>query len=92
MLRILDNAKALLTDSGGLQKEALFLQTPCITLRDETEWTETLENHTNQLTGPHPEKILQALQKLPSSEAFEGHNPFGDGNSATQISAILNAA
>jgi UDP-GlcNAc3NAcA epimerase len=92
MLQLLDNAKALLTDSGGLQKEALFLKTPCITLREETEWTETLGKNANQLTGPHPDKIQAALRNLPDPAAFTGHTPFGEGTSAQQTSKILAAA
>src|SRR4030095_3876298 len=51
MLQLIEHAAMVLTDSGGLQKEAFFLDTPCITLRAETEWTETVEVGANVLTG-----------------------------------------
>ena len=89
MLQLLDNARALLTDSGGLQKEAFFLKTPCITLREETEWLETLENNANQLTGPNALKILQALNNLPHPSVFTANTTFGDGTSAKQTTQIL---
>ena len=84
MLQLLDNAKAILTDSGGLQKEALFLNTPCITLREETEWPETLVNSTNQLTGSNPFKIRLALDKLPESASFTANTHFGNGKSSVR--------
>jgi UDP-GlcNAc3NAcA epimerase len=91
MLKLLKHAKALLTDSGGLQKEALFLKTPCITLREETEWLETLVDNANQLTGPLPHKILQALAHLPHPSIFTANTTFGDGTSAEQTAKILAA-
>ena len=92
MLMLLNHTKTLLTDSGGLQKEALFLKTPCITLRGETEWIETLENNANQLTGPNAPKILQALDNLPHPSVFTANTTFGDGTSALQTTQILAAA
>ena len=52
------SAKVMLTDSGGMQKEAYFHRVTCITLRDETEWTETVEQGWNQLAGAEKEKIV----------------------------------
>lgn len=92
MLQLLDNAKALLTDSGGLQKEAFFLKTPCVTIREETEWPETLVNQVNQLTGPNPDRIKQAISSLPPPNNFTGNSAFGDGTSATKMANILKAA
>jgi UDP-N-acetylglucosamine 2-epimerase (non-hydrolysing) len=56
------NAARMLTDSGGLQKEAYLLGTPCITLRDTTEWVETVNAKWNVLTGADPRKILDAIK------------------------------
>jgi UDP-N-acetylglucosamine 2-epimerase len=90
MLFLLKNACKLLTDSGGMQKEAFFLKTPCITLRDETEWIETLESGFNVITGADKEKILYEANK-----SFDGNfdsvnsAPFGDGNSAERFLFVV---
>jgi UDP-N-acetylglucosamine 2-epimerase len=64
MLKLEQNAKAILTDSGGVQKEAFWLKVPCITLRDETEWIETVNLGWNRLVGSNVEKILKAVRDL----------------------------
>jgi UDP-GlcNAc3NAcA epimerase len=64
MLKLEKNAKAILTDSGGVQKEAFWLKVPCITLRDETEWIETVNLGWNRLIGSNVEKILKAVRDL----------------------------
>lgn len=56
-------ASVILTDSGGIQKEAYWLQTPCLTLRDETEWKETVQSGWNQLVGTDPQRILRAVDE-----------------------------
>ncbi|MEX2007800.1 MAG: UDP-N-acetylglucosamine 2-epimerase (non-hydrolyzing), partial [Candidatus Levyibacteriota bacterium] len=61
-LILMENAKKVLTDSGGIQKEAYFLKVPCITMRDETEWVETVEDGWNILTGADKNKILKAVK------------------------------
>jgi UDP-GlcNAc3NAcA epimerase len=64
MLLLEGRARFILTDSGGVQKEAYFLKIPCITLRDETEWKETLENNCNVLTGCSEDQIATAASAI----------------------------
>ncbi|MEM7359276.1 MAG: UDP-N-acetylglucosamine 2-epimerase (non-hydrolyzing) [Pseudomonadota bacterium] len=68
MLALTAGAKLLMTDSGGLQKEAAWLSTPCITLRDTTEWVETIESGWNTLVGTEDEKILSAINQYEQNE------------------------
>jgi len=83
MLRLTMNATKVLTDSGGLQKEAYFLGTPCITLRTETEWIETVHDGWNTVTGTDPDAIPRAIQ-LPFPEHPQSQ-AFGTGNAAETI-------
>lgn len=82
MLTLISNSRSVLTDSGGLQKETVWLGKPCITLRDETEWTETLERGWNVLVGASPKAILDAVQSRPQGDppAF-GEAPEGTASS-----------
>ena len=82
MVLLLKNSKKVLTDSGGLQKEAYFLKKPCITLRDETEWIETLEGNWNFIVGADKEKILE---KVSVQNFAEQTNAFGDGHAGEKI-------
>lgn len=63
MLMLLSNAERILTDSGGMQKEAYILRVPCITLRENTEWVETVEDGWNKLVGVDKEKIVEAVNE-----------------------------
>jgi UDP-N-acetylglucosamine 2-epimerase len=87
MLVLEKHAKAILTDSGGVQKEAYFHRTPCITMRQETEWTETVEAGWNTLVGTDTDKILHALAHLaiPNTQITE----YGTGHAAQTIIDIL---
>ncbi len=96
MIRLVDSAAAVLTDSGGLQKEAFFLGVPCLTLRDETEWTETVEGGGNTLVGADREKIAvgvqQVLENVRNGKVFDAaaaQEFFGDGLSAEKITSDL---
>jgi UDP-N-acetylglucosamine 2-epimerase len=64
MINLERNAKAILTDSGGIQKEAFWLKVPCITLRDETEWIETVKFGWNTLAGANKEKIVEKINNI----------------------------
>nr|QNO41437.1 UDP-N-acetylglucosamine 2-epimerase [Methanosarcinales archaeon ANME-2c ERB4]QNO41961.1 UDP-N-acetylglucosamine 2-epimerase [Methanosarcinales archaeon ANME-2c ERB4]QNO42638.1 UDP-N-acetylglucosamine 2-epimerase [Methanosarcinales archaeon ANME-2c ERB4]QNO42859.1 UDP-N-acetylglucosamine 2-epimerase [Methanosarcinales archaeon ANME-2c ERB4]QNO43464.1 UDP-N-acetylglucosamine 2-epimerase [Methanosarcinales archaeon ANME-2c ERB4] len=87
MLKLMANAKKILTDSGGIQKEAYMLGVPCITMRENTEWVETIEEGWNMLVGSDYKKIVDAIK------GFEGANKrsdvFGRGNSSERIVEII---
>jgi UDP-GlcNAc3NAcA epimerase len=87
MLALERAAHRILTDSGGVQKEAFLLGVPCITLREETEWTETIEAGWNVLVGSRWEAIVEALH-LPRPNQPHQH-PFGEGDAAMRIAYSL---
>ena len=89
MLELLKNCHAVLTDSGGLQKEAYFFQKPCITLREETEWTELVDGGYNTLAGADTNRIISAWQKAGSSQPDFSTRLYGDGHSADKIVQAL---
>jgi UDP-GlcNAc3NAcA epimerase len=84
MQRLQMSSKLILTDSGGVQKEAYFHQVPCITLRDETEWVGTVEAGWNQLVGASAEQILRAWRRATPS-ITQPENLHGDGNAASYV-------
>lgn len=83
MIRLESAAKKIVTDSGGVQKEAFFLEIPCVTLRDETEWIETVENGWNLLVGTNEEKIREAILNFEPGSIPQKH--FGSGDSALRM-------
>jgi len=87
MLLLEDRARFILTDSGGVQKEAYFFCKPCITLRDETEWLETLENGCNTLAGAETERIVGAAAAAASAGPW--NNAYGSGDAAGTICQTL---
>jgi UDP-N-acetylglucosamine 2-epimerase len=89
MLYLTANAYMVVTDSGGLQKEAYFLQTPCTTLRDQTEWIETLENEWNVLSTIDVNAILRAINRELTCIKYPQPQLFGDGRAAERISDII---
>jgi UDP-GlcNAc3NAcA epimerase len=88
MLGFEQNAKVIITDSGGVQKEAFYLDVPCVTLRDRTEWPETVELGANRLSGTKKESILDAVSMATQTKRAPG-NPFGNGVAAIKIVSEL---
>ena len=87
MLKYEEACTAVLTDSGGIQKEAFFFQKPCITMRDTTEWVELVTSGWNTLTGADTNKIISVIRNM--------HTPmdvpllYGDGHMAAQVINVL---
>ncbi len=90
MLALQRGAACVLTDSGGIQKEAYYLRVPCVTLRNETEWVETVATGWNTLAGTEPERILAAVARR---LALNTPHPdlYGDGMTPRRIVEILSA-
>lgn len=89
-IKLIKNAALVLTDSGGMQKEAFWLKTPCITLRETTEWPETVELGANYLMGADTQKIVHTATKLIAKRETREKiqklpNPFGDGKASQRI-------
>lgn len=90
MLKLEQNAKLIMTDSGGVQKEAFFMRKPCITLRNETEWVELIENKVNYLAGVKKDKILEYYDKIKLLNQADFEKGFyGDGRAGEKILKIL---
>jgi UDP-N-acetylglucosamine 2-epimerase len=93
MLKLLKHAKIVLTDSGGLQKEAFWSRTPCIVLRDRTEWIETINLGVNFLVGVNADRVVQAVKfverEYDTIKKRFTENPFGDGCAAKRIVKII---
>ena len=90
MVALTGAARMVLTDSGGLQKEAYWLRVPCLTLREETEWVETVQAGWNRLAGSGPERIAETVQTF----APDGTPPalYGDGFAAKRCVDLLDRA
>jgi UDP-N-acetylglucosamine 2-epimerase (non-hydrolysing)/UDP-GlcNAc3NAcA epimerase len=86
-LQLLRHARAVLTDSGGVQKEAYLLEVPCITLRDTTEWTETVDLGWNRLTGLDRERVAEALSDLATPPAHP--ELYGGGKAGAAVVAAI---
>ncbi len=87
MVRLMQAARVILTDSGGIQKEAYWLGVPCVTLRDETEWVETVEAGWNVIVGADGRRILRAVQSL--APPAERPDLYGDGQAAGRCVGLL---
>jgi UDP-N-acetylglucosamine 2-epimerase len=83
------HARMVMTDSGGVQKEAYFFRVPCVTVRDETEWVETLEGGWNVLTGADKGRIAMALQR--PRPKTEPNLSYGDKDVSHRVVKCLEA-
>ncbi|MBC8023441.1 MAG: UDP-N-acetylglucosamine 2-epimerase (non-hydrolyzing) [Burkholderiales bacterium] len=94
MIALLAHARAVMTDSGGVQKEAFFLEVPCITLREETEWVETLACDANHLVGADPQRSRASIDALAAGRWKPDFSarPYGSGHAAEAIVASLTKA
>ncbi|MFT4805487.1 MAG: UDP-GlcNAc3NAcA epimerase [Psychroserpens sp.] len=93
MISLEQHARFIMTDSGGVQKEAFFFSKPCIILRAETEWTEIVESGRAILAGSSKEKIIAAFRYFAQKTSFEGSSVqrklYGEGNAAHEILGLI---
>ncbi|MCX7922468.1 MAG: UDP-N-acetylglucosamine 2-epimerase (non-hydrolyzing) [Clostridia bacterium] len=89
MLMLMNNSKKILTDSGGVQKEAYFLKVPCVTLRDQTEWVETLNGNWNVLSRIDKDTIVNSTINVQPDEKFLNNKYFGDGYASEKIVKLI---
>ncbi len=89
MIYLIKHSELVITDSGGLQKEAYFFSKPCVTMRYETEWTELVENGFNIVSTPNYEKIIQAVEEMQTKQLDFSKKLYGKGNTAEIILETL---
>ena len=89
MLSLLNNANMVMTDSGGLQKEAFFFRKPCVTLRAETEWSELVDLGANTLSGATKERIIDSYMKMRAAEVSDDTALYGGGHAAERVVDVL---
>jgi UDP-GlcNAc3NAcA epimerase len=89
MVYLLSRCELVITDSGGLQKEAYFFQKPCITIRDQTEWTELVDAGYNDVVGVSKEKIIESKRKFIAGKPKFDNGLYGTGDAAERIVETL---
>ena len=89
MIYLLEKCKLVMTDSGGLQKEAFFFKKPCVTLRDETEWVELVKLGYNCITGSDTKQILDAVYIMLNKKIDSKKNLYGKGDAGRKIVEVL---
>ena len=89
MISFLSRCELVLTDSGGLQKEAYFFEKPCVTFRDETEWVELVEAGANKVVGARMNSIVEAASNFLTSKPLFTHQLYGDGRASEKIIETL---
>jgi UDP-GlcNAc3NAcA epimerase len=90
--RLVRSARAVITDSGGMQKEAFLASVPCLTMREETEWVETVESGWNRLIGLDPDAVEGALAGLPApGETSPAAELYGGGEAGERVAAAIAA-
>ncbi len=89
MVWLLKECGMVVTDSGGLQKEAFFFNKPCVTIRDQTEWVELVDLGVNKLAGPDKVEIVSAVQEMQCKRIVDKYELYGGGNAANRIVEML---
>ncbi len=89
MIQLLKHCKIVATDSGGLQKEAFFFRKPCLTLRDQTEWSELLDLGANRLCGADKGLLISSFHEMRNHQLKDVGEPYGDGKAGETIAEIL---
>ncbi|MEO9347261.1 non-hydrolyzing UDP-N-acetylglucosamine 2-epimerase [Acinetobacter radioresistens] len=89
MIWLLKHCNAVVSDSGGVQKEAFFFKKPCITMRDQTEWVELIDNGVNVLAGADTQKIIEFTQAMLNKTIEDPFNLYGGGQASQNIANVL---
>ena len=89
MLKNLFQCDLVITDSGGLQKEAYWMGRPCVTLRENTEWIETVKEKANFLYSPNKKISVREIEKILKLRVIPKNGLFGNGNASEKIANIV---
>ena len=92
MIWLLKHCDAVVSDSGGVQKEAFFFKKPCVTMRDQTEWVELIEHGVNVLAGANTQKIIESTKMMLGRVIKDPLNLYGGGNASQNIVNVLEKA